>query len=312
MNNLILIIPYFGKWPKYFGFYLQSLKGRCFDLLLVTDLQIEELCLPDNVRVLKMNIAELATRMQSVLGENIVLESPLRLCDFKPMYGRIFEEFIKDYPYWAFGDCDLVYGRAFDSYLEDKFQLGFDALSLHPIWPTGSFFAMRNCDKMNHFYERVNGWRDICALPDKMYVNFDEIGGNFYQALREGRMTLADCAKIRDSLGAALDRADDIEYVRDNIHSETWLKGEILEVNDEQLTLNGREIPLFHFVLCKSRRYFKFKNFPSRGCSRYRVTDTGFYIDDFSWRFHPLIDFKRKAIAAIQSLFVNGLQRLFK
>ena len=311
MKKLILIIPYYGRWPKYFGFYLQSLRGRCFELLLVTDLPTEGLDLPPNVRVVKMSLADLARRMEQTLGERIVLESPMRLCDFKPMYGKIFAGEIAGYDYWAFGDCDLVYGRALDGYLERKFAEDFDALSLHPIWPTGSFFVLRNSEKMNGFFERCANWREVCTLPNTMYVNFDEIGGNYYQAVREGKMTLQDCAKKRDCFGAALDRAGDIKYLREDAHSETWLAGETLEMCDGRLMLNGREIRLFHFVLPKARRFFKFADF-APGATHYLVTDTGFYVGAFARRFHKLIGLKRKLVAAIHSLAVNGFKRLGK
>ena len=32
------------------------------------------------------------------------------VCDFKPLYGHIFSTHIKDYPFWAYGDVDGVFG----------------------------------------------------------------------------------------------------------------------------------------------------------------------------------------------------------
>lgn len=310
MNRIILIIPYYGKWPIYFPFYLQSLSDRNFDLLLITDLSLDGYVVPTNVKVLNRTFAQLQDMFAQKLGNPVDLQSPMRLCDFKPMYGRIFEDYIRSYEYWAFGDCDLVYGRAFDAYLNSKCASGFDALSLCTKWPTGSFFTIRNCEKMNRYYERVSNWRDVCTLRDKMYVNFDEIGGNFYEAVRAGKMTLQDCRKIRDSFGASLFCSDDVDLVREDVHSETWLKGECLEVDGDRLLLNGREIPIFHFVLAKGRRYFKFLPMPTGGGSHYFVNDTGFHFG--SWRWHWVEDGLRKSTAIFQSLCVNGVQRLTK
>lgn len=309
-KRILLIIPYYGRWPRYFGFYLQSLAERCFDLLLVTDLSLSEYRVPGNVKVVNLPFVSLRELFERKLGTDVILESPIRLCDFKPMYGKVFEDYLDGYDYWAFGDCDLVYGNAFDPYLQRRLEEGFDALSLHPIWPTGSFFTVRNCEKMNRFYERTNNWKEICRLRGMTFVNYDEVGGGFYRKLESGGMTLEDCAEIRDSFGAALARTKDIKYIRDGVHAETALVGEVVEMDHGRLTLDGREIPIFHFVNCKGRRYFNCPVVTGRGCERYHITRTGFYCGALQWRLHVLIGLWRQVVAACGSLRANGFRRL--
>lgn len=311
-RRLVLIIPYYGRWPSYFGYYLQSLRGRCFDLLLVTDLPLDGYDVPSNVKVVRLPLAALRELAERKIGTSVVLQSPIRLCDFKPMYGKIFEDHIRDYGYWAFGDCDLVYGRAFDGYLSGKLSEGFDALSLCRMWPTGSFFALRNCEMMNRFYERTNNWREICNRQEDTFVNYDEIGGEFYQQVASGQMTLEDCSKIRDSFGAALARAKDIRLLAEDVHTETNLVGQVVEMNDGRLTIDGREIPIFHFVNCKGRRYFRCAPLPKSGCERYWIADTGVYLGKGAWRWRGLISRWRKLVALCGSLRQHGLTRIYK
>ena len=33
------------------------------------------------------------------------------VCDFKPLYGHIFHEYIQGYPFWAYGDMDGIFGH---------------------------------------------------------------------------------------------------------------------------------------------------------------------------------------------------------
>jgi len=82
-------------------------------------------------------------------------------------------------------------------------------------------------------------------------------------------------------------------------------------MKDGCLTLDGCEIRIFHFVLAKGRRYFKFIEY-TPGISHYLVTDTGFYTKDFARRFHHIIGIKRKLVAMFQSLAMNGFLRIIK
>ena len=56
-NNIALLLPYFGKLPPYFGFYLKSLEGKHLDVLFFSDLEIGSH--PDNFKVIRMTFDEL-------------------------------------------------------------------------------------------------------------------------------------------------------------------------------------------------------------------------------------------------------------
>ena len=42
---------------------------------------------------------------------DISLERPYKLCDFKPTYGYVFYDLIKDYKFWGHCDTDIIWGR---------------------------------------------------------------------------------------------------------------------------------------------------------------------------------------------------------
>lgn len=57
-----------------------------------------------------MTFKECQRLVQSKFNCNVKLENPYKLCDLKPMYGYIFEEYIKEYKYWGHCDTDTLMG----------------------------------------------------------------------------------------------------------------------------------------------------------------------------------------------------------
>ena len=49
--------------------------------------------------------------IQAKYDFSINLPSPYKLCDFKPAYGEIFNEFISSFDYWGYCDVDLIWGN---------------------------------------------------------------------------------------------------------------------------------------------------------------------------------------------------------
>ncbi|WP_333486766.1 DUF6625 family protein, partial [Phocaeicola plebeius] len=109
MKSIIIIIPYFGKLPTLFPFWLQSaLNNPTIDFLFITDANIQPM---QNIKVINKTFSLLKEEIQSKFNFEIKLETPYKLCDFKPAYGYIFNEQIKGYDFWGFGDIDLIYGN---------------------------------------------------------------------------------------------------------------------------------------------------------------------------------------------------------
>lgn len=105
----VLIIPYFGKFGPWFPLFLRSLgQQRTLDLLLLTDATTPPL--PDNVHRVEMTLETVRALAEEKLQTQVSLFAVRKLCDLKPFYGAVFEDFIRNYRYWAFGDEDVLYG----------------------------------------------------------------------------------------------------------------------------------------------------------------------------------------------------------
>ena len=111
MCRVIFIIPYFGRFPNYFQLVLNSIKQNMdFNWLIFTD-NNEKYDYPKNVEVIKIGFDELKEKIQKKFDFKISLEKPYKLCDFKPTYGYVFEEYIKNYDFWGYCDIDVIFGK---------------------------------------------------------------------------------------------------------------------------------------------------------------------------------------------------------
>ena len=97
MKSAVLILPYFGKFPDIFPLFLKTAaKNPNINFLIISDSE-ENIDYPGNVIVLSQTFSEFRELMEKRLGQTIVLEKPYKLCDYKPVYGYVLSEQIKQY-----------------------------------------------------------------------------------------------------------------------------------------------------------------------------------------------------------------------
>ncbi len=169
MKSIVIIFPYFGKLPAQYKMWRESaLLNPSVDFLFFTDAEVQP---APNIIVNRMSFGEFRRVVQRAFDFPIVLDRPYKLCEYKPAYGYILQDYIKGYDFWGFGDLDLVYGdlRTFitDSVLRHKFVLGWGHLSLF----------MNDTATNTYFMERVEGfqyYRDAFQTPAITF--FDEYG----------------------------------------------------------------------------------------------------------------------------------------
>lgn len=110
MKSIVFIIPYFGKFPSGFQVFLDSCRNNeKVDWLIFTD-NNSEYIFPKNVHVISTTFKELQDRIKSKFDFSPSIYKPYKLCDYKPIYGYLFEEYIQQYDYWGHCDVDMVFG----------------------------------------------------------------------------------------------------------------------------------------------------------------------------------------------------------
>lgn len=172
MKKIILISPYFGKLPNYFPLVLESMKkNKNITFLMLID-DKTEYDWSDNIRVLYISFKDVQKLIQSKFEFPVSIERPYKLCDYRPAYGYIFSEYIKEYDFWGHIDLDVIWGNLEQYFTENilaKYEL---------IYREGALRLYKNNPKINHLYEKdgsIFKYRKVFA--NKEHYGFDEALG---------------------------------------------------------------------------------------------------------------------------------------
>lgn len=145
MKSILLIIPYFGRFNNYFPFFLKSCENNpTVNWLIFTD-DDTSYNYPSNVKVVYTSLNELKEKIQKNFDFPISLESPYKLCDYKPVYGKAFAEYVQGYDFWGYCDTDLIFGDIRGFITDDVLKTALKVLS------RGHLSLFRNNDYMNNF-----------------------------------------------------------------------------------------------------------------------------------------------------------------
>lgn len=107
----VILSPYFGKLPAMFDLWAQSCGYNKDMLFLVFTDDVYNKPLPENVLIKPMSFGDLQKLVQSKFDFPISLKTPYKLCDYKPAFGYIFQEYLQGCAYWGHCDMDLVFGN---------------------------------------------------------------------------------------------------------------------------------------------------------------------------------------------------------
>jgi len=270
-----IVIPYFGKLPAFANYFFESVgHSRVLDILLFTD-GPPPATVPPNVKVHALTLAGFSDLASRTLGIPIQVCDPFKLCDFKPAYGVIFQEYLRDYAFWGFGDVDVIYGDVarFLGPLLD----GHDIISCRRGWISGSLCVLRNCPKVNSAYTNSADWERVFASP--ACQRFAELGGFLFNAALHG----TDTHTLRGNVDAftqvvkRLQRDGVLRCSFQDLACEDLAWGETLVYDHGKIKRcrDGAEVMYVHTVVMK-RRFF---HLPDVGIdrSRYYIRKTGIY-----------------------------------
>lgn len=148
MEKICILSVYIGELPDTFPLWVKSVAANhTVDFMLISDKNVSNL--PKNLRVIKMTLPEIKCMAEHELGMGVTLETPYKLCDFKPVFGLIFRRYIKEhnYDYWGYCDLDLIFGdlRSFFK----KYELNKYDKFLHQ----GHLALYRNTERINNAYK---------------------------------------------------------------------------------------------------------------------------------------------------------------
>jgi len=277
MKKISIVIAYFGKtWPAYFQLYCDSLKNNpLLDVLLFTDIEEEIPGKPRNLIVRKMDLPALKNLITSKTGIRTNFSGTRKLCDFKPTYGHVFEDYLAGYDFWGYGDIDVIYGNL-SKFITDEILKLYDIITFREDWISGAFTLVRNNQTGKLLYRKSADYLPILESP--RHYAFDECI-NKYDRLRDRE----DILKITDGYQcwtyvcykAQAEGAIKIfarEYIKESLPFD-----EVLTYAQQAVLGSGhKHYALYHLVSHKSAKEHHIPQW-ERVPQQYYITPVGIY-----------------------------------
>lgn len=265
-NKLVVIGVYFGTLPNYMDLWLKSCYyNKKIDFKVFTD--DNRFTSKNNVEFINMNISEFKLLIEKKLCMNISLERPYKCCDYKPLYGIVLEEYIKEYDFWAHCDFDLIFGDIL-SFLTDEILNKHDKLL-----PLGHLSFYRNTLEVNNRYMCDGGKSYKDAFSTDAICFFDEYDG-MLQKYRTNKFPFYDKRVFAD-ISVIYKRFrlanNDLNYNKQVFY---WYNGKVFRAYEKKGKIFYDEFIYIHF---KQRKNMKvnFENLDN--VKSFYITNQGFF-----------------------------------
>lgn len=255
MKSVILILPYFGKLPDIFPLFLKTVsKNPNVHFLIINDCK-EKISYPENVILLSQTFSEFKELIELRLGTTIALEKPYKLCDYKPIYGYVLYEQIKQYDYWGYCDCDLIWGDLY-SFIAPLMEKEYDK-----IFASGHLTLYRNTPENNELFRSENNSVLFSLVSesnqiywfDEDYKGKDNIHDIF---LKSGKNVFSEDLSLNFNIDTNCFQRKvyspekryyiDIPYEKEQYY---WENGKLFQIKKNGKDIEITEYPYMHFQL---------------------------------------------------------------
>ena len=180
MQRIAIIIFYFGQLPWYHKFFVDS----CFNNETVEFIFFSDNFIKDrnnkNIREVPFSLDEFNKLASHKLDMQINVKNGLKICDLRPAFGLIFEDFLKEYDFWGYADTDIILGRIREFITDDVLYYN-DFISVVPEYPSGFFAILRNVEKVNRLFTLSKDYKKL--FEEENNTLFEECGGYYLDVI---------------------------------------------------------------------------------------------------------------------------------
>lgn len=275
--KIAIIGVYFGKFPEYFDLWLESCKKNAkIDFFVFTDQEIVNK--PKNVKVYEYSLLKMKRRADDVLKFDCSLDSPYKCCDYKPIFGLIFSDYLIGYDYWGHCDFDMLFGDL-ESYF-DKYSLS----KYDKFLPLGHLSLYKNTEEVNKRFKSKGAYVDYkTVFTSNDSFGFDEIDGmaaiyykNHFKFYDKKIFADIDQRYSRFRLSEyCVPKHEKINYKNQIFF---WDDGKVYRAMKKNGIIQIEEFCYIHFQKRKTMRL----NNVSSDTKRFYITDRGFFKSDGS------------------------------
>ena len=260
-KKIALIQVWFGPFPSYFNTHLKTCKNQSqnIDFFIFTDQNISSNS--SNIKICYMNEKILKRIVADKTSMHITedISSGRKICDYRPLYGILFEHYFCDYDYIGFYDIDCMFGDMYDLLLpfldKDIISIGDDT---YFKGVRGPFTIWKNIPFYNNFYKNINDYETF--LKDPVYHGVDE--HHFNNALSQQSIQITSFSELSNTrkngkyIGEAVLKGKKL-YIQDreSLLSHFYYKKD-LGIQDDTLFYN-KKILLedFYWVIYFDKKY---------------------------------------------------------
>ena len=158
MKKIKFIVCYFGEWPVWFdGFLLSCKHNKDIDWLFFTDCTLPA-NYPPNIKFVKCPLNYLSELATKKLKFTLKITKPYKLCDLKPAYGLVFEDYLEGYDFWGMCDIDVIFGDI-KNFVTNNLLNKFDIISSRKRHTSGHFTLFKNNNEINNIFREIDGYR---------------------------------------------------------------------------------------------------------------------------------------------------------
>lgn len=191
MKSYAFIVAYYGVLPTYFSYWLKCAQNNpLLDFFIITDNDISVDV--SNIHIIRWSFRELKRRLQCIFPYRIILESPYKLCDYKPVYGLLLHDFLLDFDYWGYIDVDLIFGDVTKFLRKIEGNSNYERIGLH-----GHMTLMKNTEEFTTYFWNPNNLKEVYRSKEvytsRHIFGYDEVGGGrfryglAYQQIKEDK-----------------------------------------------------------------------------------------------------------------------------
>jgi hypothetical protein len=239
-----------GPLPNYFGYFTATCKANPSVSFIVINDHISKSYTDENIKFIKMDLAELNAYSSKQLNKTIQLASAWKINELKPLFGHLFADEFKNYDHWGWCDLDIIWGNL-RHFLTEEVLSDYDVITTREHWSTGHFTLFKNHELCNGLYQRN---REIIELlNDPTYYAFEECchrwnGELFsFEALREKKLPVSMYDIIRNAESNHELKAHFKHIIREypQAINYRYANGVLVDLGD------GQEFMYYHLIVVK-------------------------------------------------------------
>jgi Leucine rich repeat len=173
VKKICFVVVYFGKWPIWFPAFLHSCKENpTINWIFFTDCGSPTFHSPNVVFVHK-TLFQMRKLLRKKIGKDAILESGYKMCDYKPAFGIIFNDYLTEFDFWGHCDVDIIWGDI-RKYTTEEILDKYDIFSTRKGNISGHCTLFRNTLSINRLFRQSSEFAE--AMRQVECLAFDEEG----------------------------------------------------------------------------------------------------------------------------------------